>query len=105
MVNYKEILRLNHEGYSQRQIEASVDSSMHAAVRIIKTMPTKHKKCRNLSISAPNYVPGRARTAGSLLRRQILYPTEVQRHIQFDCSSSEQPDTYLVYHISPVISR
>ena len=26
-------------------------------------------------------VPGRIRTAGSLLRRQILYPAEVRRHI------------------------
>lgn len=29
MVNYKEILRLSHEGYSQRQIESSVHCSRH----------------------------------------------------------------------------
>ena len=37
------------------------------------------KKCQNLAISARNGVPGRVRTAGRLLRRQILYPTEVRR--------------------------
>ena len=29
MVNYKEILRLSHEGYSQRQLESSLHCSRH----------------------------------------------------------------------------
>ena len=41
------------------------------------------KKCQNHTTSALNGVPGRARTADVLLRRQTLYPTEVRRHIYF----------------------
>ena len=41
------------------------------------------KKCQNHTILARNGVPGRVRTAGSLLRRQILCPAEVRRQIEF----------------------
>ena len=39
----------------------------------------KNKSAGNSSFLALFDVPGRIRTAGSLLRRQILYPTEVRR--------------------------
>ena len=36
MVNYKEILRLSHEGYSQRQLESSLHCS-HYMIREVLT--------------------------------------------------------------------
>lgn len=37
MVDYREILRLHHEGYSQRQIERSVGSSRHTITQVLST--------------------------------------------------------------------
>ena len=41
MVDYKEILRLSDQGYSQRQIEASVGSSRHTISEVLETASTK----------------------------------------------------------------
>ena len=35
MVNYKEILRLSHEGYSQRQLESSLHCSRHTIREVL----------------------------------------------------------------------
>lgn len=40
MVDYREILRLHHEGYSQRQIERSVGSSRHTITQVLSTAAT-----------------------------------------------------------------
>ena len=53
MVNYKEILRLNHEGYSQRQIEASVHCSRHT-VRDVLSVAEKHNLLWPLDESVTN---------------------------------------------------
>ena len=44
MVDYKEILRLSDQGYSQRQIEASVGSSRHTISEVLETANTKEIK-------------------------------------------------------------
>lgn len=41
MVDYKEILRLSDQGYSQRQIETSVGSSRHTISEVLETANTK----------------------------------------------------------------
>lgn len=53
MVNYKEILRLNHEGYSQRQIESSVHCSRHT-VRDVLAVAEKHTLTWPLDKSVTN---------------------------------------------------
>ena len=53
MVNYKEILRLNHEGYSQRQIESSVHCSRHT-VRDVLAVAQKHNLTWPLDESVTN---------------------------------------------------
>ena len=40
MVNYKEILRLKHEGYSQRQIESSAHCSRHTVRDVLAAAET-----------------------------------------------------------------
>jgi hypothetical protein len=53
MVNYKEILRLNHAGYSQRQIEASVHCSRHT-VRDVLSVAEKYNLLWPLDESVTN---------------------------------------------------
>lgn len=53
MVNYKEILRLNHEGYSQRQIESSVHCSRHT-VRDVLAAAKAHNLIWPLDESVTN---------------------------------------------------
>ena len=42
MVNYREILRLDHEGISQRQIAVSVGSSRNKVSEVLETATAKH---------------------------------------------------------------
>ncbi len=41
MVDYREILRLSDQGYSQRQIETSVGSSRHTISEVLETANAK----------------------------------------------------------------
>lgn len=45
MVDYREILRLHHEGYSQRQIERSVGSSRHTITQMLNTATALGMRC------------------------------------------------------------
>ena len=58
-------------------------------VRSGKGKPPKTQCFRGLG------VPGATRTRDLLLRRQTLYPTELQRHIQFLCALLEHPGMIL----------
>ncbi len=53
MVNYKGILRLKHEGYSQRQIESSTHCSRHT-VRDVLAAAEKHNFTWPLEESVTN---------------------------------------------------
>ena len=78
MVNYKEILRLNHEGYSQRQIESSVHSSRHT-VRDTLAAAEKHNLTWSLDESVTNeqieaiLFPERYSAISMYLKPEYLY--------------------------------